>query len=88
MTSRYEEKKARVEERKYLEGCCPPQEPFTDISESHIAQNTSYKREVEHYGGDSSLIQLSNKYLLSPYCAPATFLGTVDTQMRKTGNNF
>lgn len=37
ITSRYEEKKVRVEERKYLEGCSPPQEPSADNYEFHIA---------------------------------------------------
>lgn len=42
----------------------------------------------EDYRGESSLIQLFNKCLLSPYYVPAAFLGTVDTEMRKTGKNF
>lgn len=42
----------------------------------------------EYYRSDSSLIQLFNKCLLSPYYVPATFLGTVDTEMRKRGKNF
>lgn len=42
----------------------------------------------EYYRGDSSLIQIFSKCLLSPCYVPAILLGTVDTEMKKTGKNF